>query len=128
MADLTVEQAEMHAYAACLPDAERTRWVMSLSSTQRAIYNWGDGYAPIATPRPSAEVDDAFAALACANTREQAAYAEAQVIAAVRAETLTQLQAAIQAKFTPALNTGTAMDALVLVGEAIRELEGVPRG
>ena len=54
------------------------------------------------------------------------------LIAAVRAEqqqeidrqtVLTVLEARIRAKFTPALNTGSAMDALVLVAEALRELK-----
>ena len=38
-------------------------------------------------------------------------------------EVLPILEERIRAKFTPALNTGTAMDALVLVAEAIRELQ-----
>lgn len=35
---------------------------------------------------------------------------------------LAALDARIRAKCTPALNTGTALDAMILVGEAIREL------
>ena len=38
-------------------------------------------------------------------------------------EVLPILEERIRAKFTPALNTGTPMDALVLVAEAIRELK-----
>ena len=37
-------------------------------------------------------------------------------------ETLTILEEQIRRRFTPELNTGTAMDALILVGEAIRAL------
>ena len=43
-------------------------------------------------------------------------------LAAAR-EVLPILEERIRAKFTPALNTGTPMDALVLVAEAIRELK-----
>lgn len=53
-------------------------------------------------------------------------YGRAEGIAAANADTLAQVEAAIRAKFTPALNTGTAMDALVLVGAALREVAGTP--
>jgi hypothetical protein len=40
---------------------------------------------------------------------------------AVARAVLQAFEAALQAKLTPALNTGTALDMLVLVGEAYRE-------
>lgn len=42
-----------------------------------------------------------------------------------RDEILTDFETRLRAKFTPALNTGSAMDALQLVGETIRELREV---
>lgn len=47
---------------------------------------------------------------------------------AVAGAVLRAVEMEITRRLTPALNTGTAMDALVLVGEALRELGGVPRG
>lgn len=42
---------------------------------------------------------------------------------AVLTVTLQEVDTALRAKLTPALNTGTAMDMLVLVGETLREFQ-----
>jgi hypothetical protein len=48
---------------------------------------------------------------------------DVSVVEATPAEDiLTQFEERLRAKFTPSLNTGTAMDALVLVGEVLRDM------
>lgn len=46
-----------------------------------------------------------------------------EIADAVLTVTLQEVDTALRAKLTPALNTGTAMDMLVLVGETLRDLQ-----